>query len=31
VFGLEAPGNVTKALEGEDMGTLVCGGDSITR
>ncbi|MDN6655861.1 MAG: uridine monophosphate kinase, partial [Bifidobacterium crudilactis] len=31
VFGLEEPGNVTKALEGDQIGTLVCGGDSLTR
>lgn len=28
VFGLETPGNVTRALEGEGIGTLVSDGDS---
>ena len=28
VFGLEAPGNVTRALLGESIGTLVSNGES---
>ncbi|MBW3089094.1 UMP kinase [Bifidobacterium sp. 82T24] len=31
VFGLETPGNVTRVLEGEDLGTLVSAVESKTR
>ncbi|AKV55222.1 UMP kinase [Bifidobacterium actinocoloniiforme DSM 22766] len=31
VFGLEGEGNVTRTLEGEQLGTLVCGQESLTR
>ncbi|NEG96807.1 UMP kinase [Bifidobacterium sp. SMB2] len=31
VFGLEEPGNVTRALEGETIGTLVSAVDSVTK
>ncbi|BDR54629.1 uridylate kinase [Bombiscardovia apis] len=31
VFGLEGAGNVTRTLQGEELGTVVCAQESVTR